>query len=292
MGEYWPNHPPPSNYPGMKGYEAWVNEFRPCVGAECERRAGAGHVKQRGRHAAMEGGKRGMHMEEEDEEEMGGSQDRYASSQFAQSQGYNPLGPRTSSQSSGYEYERQGSTSPHHTQASMDGNRQMDFERSGAYTHPNYSMDANRQAGYASESDRHRHSFLFPCNDPLMSQDKSALTLNDNLLLILLINNKDSMRGMLVDMPVMVIKRIMDMHMIIPLILFNQLVEDAQVIIHHVHVNRIHLNQSIDNLVNHLAHPPLHPLPPSSMDIMLNWVLSIALTHRVMDNSNMVQVVR
>ena len=33
------------------------DEFKPCVGAECERRAGAGHVKQKGRHAAMEGGK-------------------------------------------------------------------------------------------------------------------------------------------------------------------------------------------------------------------------------------------
>ena len=44
----------------------------------------------------------------------------------------------------------------------MDGNRQMDFERSGAYTHPNYSMDANRQAGYASESDRHRQQPFVP----------------------------------------------------------------------------------------------------------------------------------
>ena len=75
-GQYWPNHPPPSNYPRMKGYEAWVNAFRPCVGAECGMKVEQDMPGREGSMLQRKKDKKALHVDEKGGRKRGETQSR------------------------------------------------------------------------------------------------------------------------------------------------------------------------------------------------------------------------
>lgn len=164
-GQYWSQHPPPPNYPNMKGYKAWVDEFKPCMGAGCGVGAEAQHAKhgvKRFLKKVKKGIKKVLHLDggsdkrrQEEErrrrEQHLAQQGQPQAPHLGQAQGYNQLGPRAPQPPpSSYEYNRQRSSGPSYGQASIDINRQaqVNLGRTGPPSHPSYSLDINRQASY------------------------------------------------------------------------------------------------------------------------------------------------
>ena len=172
-GQYWPQHPPPANYQHMKGYKAWVDEFKPCTGAGC----GIGMEAKHAKHGAKrflkkikKGIKKALHLGSHANKANKANQQegmRHGEEHFAhqgqsqthppypnQPQGYNQLGPRGSAPPSSYEYNKQGRPSNlPYGQTSIDINRQTQgsFNRSGSSSHPSYSMDVNRQTTFSNQ---------------------------------------------------------------------------------------------------------------------------------------------